>query len=208
MSTSGVGIYIWHTGVVLTNNSYIMAKSHHHHTTVPKFTCFSGSESTNVGHLIGVHGQDITKRVGDPFITDRSGTGTLAVQANGRFTSEYEGVYSCRMPDEHGNTKEIYFGIYLDVGEYTMALLYSLLAELSTALPVVFLLAMLLTEFLHEALVPAQPDCISADKKTKACIYVAPSVYRGCQSLSGAYMGRRGRGRLYKASNRWLTFGI
>ena len=114
---------MWDTGAVLTNNSYLMAKAHHHHMTVPKFTCFSGSNSTDVGRLMGVHGQDITERVGDPFLVDRSDVGALAVQGNGRFTSEYEGVYSCRMPDETGNTKEIFFGMYLDVGEYTVAML-------------------------------------------------------------------------------------
>ena len=117
MSPSGIGLYILNSNKVLPNNSIITADNQ---LTVPKFIRYSGSNATNIGQLIGVDGRDITKLKGDPFITDNSGIGSLEVQSLGRFTPEYEGVHSCRIPDEHGDVVEFLFGIYQEKSKLNM----------------------------------------------------------------------------------------
>ena len=110
----GIGVYILSTRSSLANNSIIPAHYYYsNQRTIPKFICLSGSSSATTAQLIGINGRDITERVGDPFITDNSGVGSLEVQGLGSFTPDYEGVYSCRLPDEHGAMVEFSFGIYL-----------------------------------------------------------------------------------------------
>ena len=79
---------------------------------IPKFECFSGSHTSNTGQFIGVNGNDITSTYEDPFTIEHGSNGTLKVQRSGRFLSSYDGVYSCRMPDEHGHMVDVNFGIY------------------------------------------------------------------------------------------------
>ena len=120
LSPSGIGIYIFNSDRVLPNNSIITADNQ---LTIPKFICFSGSNSTNVGQLKDVDRYDITERKEDPIITDRSGHGSLEVQGSGNFTSGYEGMYSCQMPDEDGDIVEFSFGIYQQRSESSTGML-------------------------------------------------------------------------------------
>ena len=82
--------------------------------------CHSSSSDTNVGRWISPQGVDITNNVSDPFsILFRSGSDFLSYntfqlldQTQQSFTSAYDGVYSCVVPDDRGITQTLHIGIY------------------------------------------------------------------------------------------------
>ena len=93
------------------NNSLIKADSNQH----LEFSCMSGSEQGGVGHFIGRDGQDITYKFGRPFYVSIGGIdnpGLIHVRSYRTLYATYQGVYTCRIPDETGNIMDISVGLY------------------------------------------------------------------------------------------------
>ena len=93
------------------NNSLIKADSNQH----LEFTCMSGLKQGGIGHLIGRDGQDITYKYGDPFYVSIGGTenpGWVQVSSSNTLYASYQGVYTCRIPDEAGSLVDINVGLY------------------------------------------------------------------------------------------------
>ena len=93
------------------NNSLIKAASNQH----LEFMCMSGSKQGGVGHFIGRDGQDITYKYGDPFYVSIGGTenpGWVQVSSYNTLYAAYQGIYTCRIPDETGNLVDINVGLY------------------------------------------------------------------------------------------------
>ena len=95
----------------LTNNSLIKAASNQH----LEFMCMSGSKQGGVGHFIGQNGQDITYKFGRPFYVSIGGIdnpGLINVRSYRTLYASYQGVYTCRIPDETGSIVDINVGLY------------------------------------------------------------------------------------------------
>ena len=93
------------------NNSLIKADSNQH----LEFMCMSGSKQGGIGHFIGRDGQDITYKYGDPFYVSIGGTenpGWVQVSSYNTLYAAYQGIYTCRIPDETGNLANINVGLY------------------------------------------------------------------------------------------------
>ena len=81
-----------------------------------RFYCLSGSVLNEQGEFIGADGDVITD---DAFfnVTNDEGPGSLHIanSASGgqdAITASQQGVYTCRIPDETGETKLLNIGIY------------------------------------------------------------------------------------------------
>ena len=82
--------------------------------------CHSSTNDSNVGRWISPQGQDITRNFTDPFsIQFNNGPGypsfsTLQLHNPllQPFTSTYEGIYSCVVPDDQGVMQTLHIGIY------------------------------------------------------------------------------------------------
>ena len=73
----------------------------------------------NIGQWIAPDGQDLTAITTDPFevtIGSSYSPGSLQVTTpveNPSLTTAHEGVYSCVIPDDSGETRYLHIGIYL-----------------------------------------------------------------------------------------------
>ena len=79
--------------------------------------CVSGSTTPYSGKWIAPSGSDITQESGDLFDVSVGGErdpGHLTIsQAPGStFTSDHNGVYTCLIPDETGEERMVYVGLY------------------------------------------------------------------------------------------------
>ncbi len=106
---TGIGVYLLSGHKVLPENAVILATSSQQ---IPDITCLSGSTTDSVGQLIGVQGQDVTHRHGDPFSVVL-GSGMVRMQHSRSYFTD-EGIYSCRLTDETGNNVDVNFGLYLE----------------------------------------------------------------------------------------------
>ena len=107
----GAGIYASSAHEALMNNSLIKADSSQHF----EFRCMSGSKQGGVGHFIGRNGRDITYQFGRPFYVSIGGVhnpGLIHVRSYRTLSMSYQGVYTCRIPDENGNLVDINVGLY------------------------------------------------------------------------------------------------
>ena len=94
------------------NNSIIKADSNQR---LGEFSCMSGSTQGGVGQFIGRHGRDITYQFGDPFYVSIGGVqnpGLIQVSSYTTLHTSYQGVYTCRIPDETGKLVDINVGLY------------------------------------------------------------------------------------------------
>ena len=83
-----------------------------------RFECVSNSSQSGVGVITGRDGTTLTDgaalagggtwRVINPF----SRPGVLRVRANGALTAGDQGIYTCTIPDDSGNTIAINVGLY------------------------------------------------------------------------------------------------
>lgn len=83
---------------------------------IPDFMCLSGTNMSNVGQLIGVDGLDITHRAGDNLhiqLGNATSPGMVKV-FHSRMSSAQQGVYTCRLPDETGDTADFNIGLYME----------------------------------------------------------------------------------------------
>ena len=79
-----------------------------------RFFCRTDSTVTNLGELIGPGGTAITSSDVFEINTDRI-DGELQVQnfvSSNNVTSSEQGVYTCRIPQQSGEIREINIGIY------------------------------------------------------------------------------------------------
>ena len=109
----GAGIYVTEGQKSLPNNGIIVAPNSTNR--ISEFRCLSGSKRSSVGHIIGVNGTDIIHDRSDPFYITRGrkiNPGMIHVRSIKRLTSRYEGVYTCRIPNENGHYKEVNVGLY------------------------------------------------------------------------------------------------
>ena len=108
----GAGIYANSAHKALMNNSLIKADSYQR---LGEFSCLSGSKQGGVGHFIGRDGKDITYKHGDPFHVGIGGIrnpGSIQVSSADTLYATYQGIYTCRIPDETGNLVDINVGLY------------------------------------------------------------------------------------------------
>ena len=97
---------------LLQNNSILLASNT---GRIGELQCISGTTSANVGSWITPNGT--THRSGNPFeVTagDESDPGYLSIQLVPGYSLTHldEGVYTCVIPDERGDTQYLYIGIY------------------------------------------------------------------------------------------------
>ena len=94
------------------NNALIKADSNQR---LEEFSCMSGSKQGGVGLFIGRDGRDITYQFGDPFHVSIGNThhpGLIQVSVYNTLHTHYQGVYTCRIPDETGSLVDINVGLY------------------------------------------------------------------------------------------------
>ena len=108
----GAGIYTHSAHKALMNNSLIKADSNQR---LEEFSCLSGSKQGGVGQFIGQDGRDITYKYGDPFYVGIGGIGNpglIQVSSSNTLNASYQGIYTCRIPDETGSVVDINVGLY------------------------------------------------------------------------------------------------
>ena len=67
----------------------------------------------NVGNFIGLDGSSVS--TGGPFFVQRSQAGEITVEnraSDPALDATQQGVYTCRIPDAAGTTREINVGVY------------------------------------------------------------------------------------------------
>ena len=109
----GAGIYVSGGQKALPNNGLIVAGVD---DRISEFRCLSGSSSQDVGQLINPDGDDITFLDSDHFLVRKGGSydpGLVHVRRAVPLRREEEGVYTCRIPDEKGETVDVNVGLYL-----------------------------------------------------------------------------------------------
>ena len=117
----GVGLYHSQLGL-LANNSVIHASG----GVLGSVSCISGRSAPGVGQWISPDGQDYTQPGAEtnPFrvlVGGATNPGILNVTLGppGRFPSgQWEGVYSCIIPDENQTPQVLYMGIHIGTSEY------------------------------------------------------------------------------------------
>ena len=113
---SGAGLYVSDGIGQIFNNSIL-------HATISgrirQILCISGSRETDVGQWIGLDGTDLTTNTTDPFeisFGNSQTPGYLEIStpsSNVPLSSIHQGVYTCVIPDETGETRFLHIGLYL-----------------------------------------------------------------------------------------------
>ena len=117
---AGVGLYHSSSGL-LSNNSVVTASNGF---LQGSFFCVSGRRQAGIGRWIAPNGDDYTLPGIHAFnvsVGGQDNPGVVEISVSGserRFPAgQWNGVYSCVIPDETGTEKIIYLGIYLVFGE-------------------------------------------------------------------------------------------
>ena len=102
---------------LLTNNSVIRADSGFLRGS---FFCLSGRREAGIGQWIAPNGDDYTLPGTHAFevsVGGQNNPGVVEISVSGsdnRFPAgQWDGIYSCVIPDETGAEQRIYLGIYL-----------------------------------------------------------------------------------------------
>ena len=109
----GAGFYVTAGQRALPNNSLIVADAYNR---ISEFRCLSGSSRSEVGQLLNPAGKDITLVDNDHFLVRRGGVfdpGLVHIRRIVPLSSEEQGVYTCRIPDENGAGVDVNVGLYL-----------------------------------------------------------------------------------------------
>ena len=125
---AGAGVYVLtgtHTGAI-PNNSLVIARTS---SQSLQFYCVSNSTTNGVGRIIGKSGSDITWASSDAFVISHYNPGGLQIVSPysyqyrrsyyryetryERVSSQYQGIYTCKIPDARGSLLDINFGIYM-----------------------------------------------------------------------------------------------
>ena len=110
---------IYHSGAgLLTNNSVIRADNGFLQGSI---FCLSGRREAGIGQWIAPNGNDYTIPGTHAFEVSVDNPGVVEISVSGsddRFPAgQWDGIYSCVIPDETGTEQRIYLGIYLVFGE-------------------------------------------------------------------------------------------
>lgn len=115
-SISGVGAGLFVNGIgTMYNNSILEVSSE---GRIPQLYCLSGFNATVEGDWISPGGTDLVAVVNDPFdviIEGSEDPGQLLIEtqlSNPHITSEDEGVYTCVIPNEDGDSEYLHIGLY------------------------------------------------------------------------------------------------
>ncbi len=109
--TSGAGVSDNSAFQGLSNNSISVVNRYR------SLSCCSGADATNVGEIIGLDGNPlpISTRTGALRIRQFDHLPAFVrIRVDTTLSAEEEGVYTCRIPDENGETVEVNFGLYRD----------------------------------------------------------------------------------------------
>ena len=117
---AGVGLYHSNDGL-LANNSVVMATNGFLPGT---FFCVSGRGQAGIGRWIAPGGDDYTLPGTHAFevsIGGQNNPGVVEISvtgSDGRFPAgQWDGIYSCVIPDETGTEQIMYLGIYIAFGK-------------------------------------------------------------------------------------------
>lgn len=116
----GAGFFVSGIGNV-PNNSILVTTS----GRIPQLYCLSGSNMSVVGEWISPGGRNLAADRSDPFdiiFGSSTSPGQLLIEtpgANPPIMMTHEGVYTCRIPDEYGQTEQLHIGLYLSASKAT-----------------------------------------------------------------------------------------
>ena len=119
MDLTGAGIHVFNgdpykQGTSLPNNGLTISLNENHGCRFC-FFCRSNSMEENVGELIGLDGRTVVT-TNSYFNIDNPQPGELAVNntanLNTPLPASEQGVYTCRIPLESGEQREINIGLY------------------------------------------------------------------------------------------------
>jgi hypothetical protein len=91
---------------------------------IPQLYCLSGSNMSMVGEWISPGGRNLAAVQSDPFdiiFGSGSSPGQLLIEtplSNPPITVTHEGVYTCRIPGEYGQSEYLHIGLYLSASKY------------------------------------------------------------------------------------------
>ena len=120
-TSAGAGIYVrvaatQYVDQPIANNGLIIARDIGSETL--RFDCVSNSSQSGVGEVTGRDGTPLMDgaalasggiwRINNPF----SRPGVLRVRANSVLTAGDQGIFTCTIPDDSGNTIDINVGLY------------------------------------------------------------------------------------------------
>lgn len=111
----GAGIYVTTGHQSLPNDGMIIANAVTN--LMSEFRCLSGTSRYNVGQFIGTSGVDIVSNNADPFLIRRGSAnnpGLIHIRNSRPFAPDYEGIYTCQIPDESGTMAQVNVGLYLN----------------------------------------------------------------------------------------------
>ena len=117
---SGAGLFASGIGNI-RNNSILEATSG---GRIPQLLCLSGSNMSTVGEWRSPEGRNLAAVQNDPFnivFGDSNNPGQLLMETpllNSPITMSHEGVYTCAIPDENGDTEYVHVGIYLTPSKF------------------------------------------------------------------------------------------
>ena len=120
MKSTGAGFFLSGTGNIL-NNSILEPNSG---GRISQLQCLSGSNMSTVGDWVSPEGRNLATVQNDPFdiiFGDSNNPGQLLIEtpANNRpITSNHEGVYTCVIPDENGQSEYLHIGLYLSASKF------------------------------------------------------------------------------------------
>ena len=110
----GVFLYSEAQGTTLSNNTLTTPENVFTHTS--GLSCYSALVLNRLhsnGRWYFPNGTQISPLLGAVmFIAHRISRVELLINQNSQFTSEHEGVYTCRIPDETNTIQTLYAGIY------------------------------------------------------------------------------------------------
>ena len=121
----GVGFFSIGYGNIV-NNSILETNSE---GRISRLQCLSGSNMTIVGEWIGPQGMNLAAVENDPFdiiFGNSNNPGQLLIETpttNTPITTTLEGVYTCVIPDENGQTQYLHVGIYLGASKFVISFL-------------------------------------------------------------------------------------
>lgn len=119
---TGVGFFISGLGNI-PNNSILETDSG---GRISPLLCLSGSNMSTVGEWLSPEGRNLAAVPNDPFdIMFGGNPGQLLIEtptSNPPIMTSHEGVYTCVIPDENGDSQDLHIGIYLTASMFAEVL--------------------------------------------------------------------------------------
>ena len=89
---------------------------------IPQLLCLSGSNMSTVGDWLSPQERSLVSVLNDPFdvaFGDGGNPGQVLIEtptSNPPIATSHEGVYTCVIPDESGDSQYLHVGLYLSPG--------------------------------------------------------------------------------------------